>query len=566
MPLTTARPAAALAAGILALSVGLSGVVPAAALPASTLATTTPTPISVIVPITAPVSTTGLIPAEDLARYTDQFGPLTRQLDAVAGTSAVLAVDPMILASIRVLGRSAPESAVAWLDRLSTLPNESFALAYGDADVVIAARTQTLDALVPSGFGFALDAADFAETPTEEPSETPSPDATDAPDADAAPPFPTTADLLAWPSSLPRIAWPAGGDLGADDVQPLATAGYGAVIVNSANVSGERGPIASIDGLTGIVANAELSASLLAAASAVSEPERVTALATLREVVGHAASERGFVIALDRRQPSTFPGLRDALDLVDDLPSAELVPLADLLTSRAVPSAKLGAGPDTEEREAVVSALTVAASRERAFSSVLVDRSQLLDPRRLERIALYSTGWIDDRAAWLLATEAFTERSTEILGSVRIERGNDVVLLARNTDLRVAVSNALPYPVKVRVSVHPQRPLLQVEGDVELTVEPESTGAAQVPVEAVTNGDVAVRVTVTSPTGVSIDTGFTRLTLQAEWEGIGTGIVVALLALVFGAGLVRVFIRRRTVGDADGAAAAEERATGGADD
>ncbi|HAN26073.1 MAG TPA: hypothetical protein DCP95_16120, partial [Microbacterium ginsengisoli] len=62
-------------------------------------------------------------------------GLLDAELTAVAGTAAVLAVDPAVVASIRVLGSSAPASARAWLQRLMTLPNERFALQYGDADV-----------------------------------------------------------------------------------------------------------------------------------------------------------------------------------------------------------------------------------------------------------------------------------------------------------------------------------------------------------------------------------------------------------------------------------------------
>src|SRR5690606_10561431 len=101
---------------------------------------------------------------------TGPFGALTRQLDAVAGTPAVIALDPMILASIRVLGSSAPESARQWLARLGALSNEVFLLAYGDADLVAAVRSGTLAELQPAGFGFALDPANFSPAETEVPS------------------------------------------------------------------------------------------------------------------------------------------------------------------------------------------------------------------------------------------------------------------------------------------------------------------------------------------------------------------------------------------------------------
>src|SRR5690606_22917081 len=107
-------------------------------------------------------TTTGLVPAEELAQLTGPTGDLTRQIDAVAGTPVAIALDPQIVASIRVLGAAAPESARQWLARLGALSNEIFLLGYGDADLGAAIRTGTLDALQPSGFGFALDPANFA--------------------------------------------------------------------------------------------------------------------------------------------------------------------------------------------------------------------------------------------------------------------------------------------------------------------------------------------------------------------------------------------------------------------
>jgi hypothetical protein len=137
---------------------------------------------------------------------------LTRQLDAVIGTPAVIGLDPMIVASIQVLGSAAPASAIGWLDQLRTSGNEIFALAYADADLASLAQANALNLREPIDFDFAIDPRNFG--PAASASPTPSPAATSTePPADgggARPPLPTDAsEVLAWSYTLDDIAWPA---------------------------------------------------------------------------------------------------------------------------------------------------------------------------------------------------------------------------------------------------------------------------------------------------------------------------------------------------------------------
>lgn len=567
MPLTTRRGLRALASGLLAVGLGLTALAPAAAAPrpdgpevgtrlASSRQVTPgsgPLSVSVLVPIIVPPTVTGLIPVDDLENYTGPFGTLTRQLDAVTGTATTLAIDPMILASIRVLGSSAPESALAWLARLETLPNATFTLAYADADLISAARTDTLGALRPSGFTAALDPADFSPVETPAPSETPDPTPSPTPDPDQAPPFPTTDELLAWSSALPAIAWPANELVAGTDLAPLAAAGYADVVVSSELV-GSSSPLVALDGIQGIVSDAQLSTTFRASVSALSESDRAAALLALDAALAAevtAAPGRGVVLTLGRNWPNAMTGIVESLAHLQLSTSAQLVPLTDILATPPT-AATLGEGTTDAEREQAFTSLAEDAARELPFSSVLVDPAPLLDRRSLERIALYTIAWQSDETGWTEGVDAFHTRSAEILASVQIERGSDVVLLARNTDFRVAVSNTLPYAVSVRVRIIPQSPILRAQGEEELTVEPESTGSVRIPVEAVANGDVIVQTTLHSPTGVPIDSAYVRVTAQAEWEGIGTTLVVVLLVLVFGAGIVRIVVQRRRAREAGG--------------
>jgi hypothetical protein len=523
---------------------------------------TGPVSVAVIAPITLPPTTSGLVSSDDLETLTGPFGALTRQLDALAGTPAAIALDPMILASIRVLGSAAPESARQWLTRLGALSNEVFLLAYADADLVPAARTGTLADLQPSGFGFALDPADFS--PAETPAPTPTPTPTGAVDPDAAPPFPTTDDLLAWPSTLPRIAWPS-TDVGAGDLAALVEAGYEDVIVSSTTTDDPSAPLISLDGIRGVVVDDSLTESLMAAAGAASTTVRATALDALdAQLAAETASHpgRGLVLTLDRTWPSAQPGLSDALARLASTTSASFVTLGDILATAPI-AGELGEGTDTDERDAVFTALAQDAAAETSFSSVLDDPAPLLDPRRLERIALYALAWHDDESGWTDAVAAFRQRSDEIVTSVKLEQGSDMALLAAHANVKIAVSNALPYPVNVRVSIDPQGPILRVLESQLLTVEPESTATAVIPVEAVANGQVTVLTSIESPTGVPLDSGHASVTVHAEWEGIGTLVVVVVLVLIFLAGLLRLIVtRRRRSRAAAASASASEKSDG----
>ena len=111
----------------LTVTAGGAAAAPGAALVPSATTASVATEVALIAPLTVPSGNGGLISAEALADYTEPLGILTRQLDALAGTPLTVAIDPMILVSIRVLGTSAPESARNWLEQLSlSSPTRSF--------------------------------------------------------------------------------------------------------------------------------------------------------------------------------------------------------------------------------------------------------------------------------------------------------------------------------------------------------------------------------------------------------------------------------------------------------
>src|SRR5690554_15602 len=139
-----------LVSALLALALTTGGVLGAAATASAAEAATTR--LALAVPLTVPPESTGLIPADRLESYTSPTGILTRTLDAVEGHTVTIGIDPMIIASIRILGNTAPDSALLWLDRLKNVNNETFALSYADSDLAALSQAGSTTVLAPTSF------------------------------------------------------------------------------------------------------------------------------------------------------------------------------------------------------------------------------------------------------------------------------------------------------------------------------------------------------------------------------------------------------------------------------
>jgi hypothetical protein len=343
------------------------------------------------------------------------------------------------------------------------------------------------------------------------------------------------------------VAWPADNTLTTDTVAAIGAAGYESVIVSSTNVS-DAGPTVNLGDTTGIVSDATISELVRAATYAASELELIDALealdASLTAFAG--ASPGGEVVAtLDRHWPFLSYHLTEVIARLTASPSVTFGTLAETI-ERPATSATVTGDPEEAGRLSVISSALSSLSGEAQFATVLADPLLITAPRRLEMLALLSVSWLPDPDGWAASSAKFLAKSSEILGSVRIVHGSDLVLLSRSTEVRVAVSNSLPYPVTVRVSITPQRPLMRViENSVVLEIEQDATKTAFIPVEAITNGVVTIQVVITSPTGVSIDSGFVRARLQAEWETVGTVVVLAIIVLIFALGIARTILKRR---------------------
>lgn len=509
--------------------------------------------VGVIAPISVPYTPDGLITAADLEQFTSPAGVLGQRLQSIIGRPVTIATDPMVAASIRTLGTSAPTSAAQWLTRLSSATNDSFALPYANADA-----TATLQAAgvlpAPSGFEFAMDPQDFT------------PDALS--DGENDPLLPDMTELMAVPQSLGPIAWPRPGTVGSGDLSQLRAAGYSTVLLSSADVQGEGvAPVVTIDGAPVVIGHAELSALLDATVDATSDTEwNRNASRLLSTLATTALRNGGRTVVLTLDPPGTTDlgqRLTPTLELLSTQAWASLSPLTPILeAATSAPEAALIEGAQPAERVETVRRLLDAEHRDSLIATAAAEPSRLVDERRLALLSVLTGSLARHPEAWAAASTAFLDRSAELANAVHVTERGQILVLADRTQLPITVQNDLDQVAIVTLQTRALTGGLAIEQQlIEVTVEPQSQRNVQVPVQSVSNGSVTVVVSLTSAAGVPIGESVSlQVNVQAGWETAGFIAVMALVLLVFIVGVVRTVLRRRRGREAHDAVEQDERA------
>lgn len=516
------------------------------------------TQVALAVPITVPPNATGLISPDDLASYTSSNGLLTRELDQVTGRNVALGIDPMILASIRVLGTSAPLTAQVWLARLSAMTNETFALTYADTDLAAATQAGVNGILVPTSF--TIDASLFpgATTPTPTPtgSSSPVPTTTAGP---VAPLLPTVQTLTAWQYTVPGIAWPADNTVIEDDLDDFAKAQLTTTLLSSENVtysdtSYTQNSPTTVAKHAALVSDATVSRYFRSAAAATDELSWSSAMSGLAAAVATISRERPaeartLLATLGRTSPEANFRLGQTIDTLNTLPWVHAAGFADLAAAASNPgiSATITAKPEPAERVQAAEALLSSEAKVSSFSSILTDPTVLTGERRLALMGVLANSWSSDAAGWKVATGKYEQHSSDLVESVKIADTSSFVLTSARSNLPITVSNKLAWPVTVFVTVRsPNGSLNVVDKHVQLTLEADSQAKALVPVESLANGDVTVEATLSSATNVAVGSAaFFSVDVQAGWETVLTAVVAVLVVGVFGFGIWRNIAKRR---------------------
>lgn len=522
-----------------------------------------PVQLAVAMPITTPAGSEGLIPAEELASYTDPTGLLSRQLDGVIDRPVAIAIDPMIIASIRILGSSAPPSATGWLERLSRATNDIFPLGYADADIALQAQAGSKTVLAPISFDWLIDPELFTETPPgPEETSTATPGATDAPTPSPAPSPgpgipPTSAGLLDWDYTMTDVGWPGSGVVAEDDLGVFAASGLTTTILDGGNVkrsSDSRTPnaVLSLGSGRGLATDDAVSEALRTAARAGTDDEWRAAMAEASSQLAVVAAERPgtartLLATFDRGWQAGPNRLGQTIDALAGVPWQSPATLREARSAPPATDVIFRARAEADDRVDLARLLLSREAEVGSFSTALEDPVTITGAHRLELLALLAASWADDPNGWQEAVAASLAASGEILRSVTVTTKGPINVVGSKVDVPVTLSNSLGQAVSVRVRVVPSNGRLLVGDDVEATVDADSARTVFIPVTAaIGNGDVTLRVSLFTPDGTRIDQpAQIPVSVNADWEGLGSLIFAVIVIAFFGFGVWRNILRRR---------------------
>ena len=490
-----------------------------------------------IVPITA-TPAGDLLSATELTALTGPTGALTVQLNGVAGTPAVLAIDPSIPAAIRVLGPNAPPTATAWLARLEALPNERFLLQFGDADVAAqAAAGLSAPLTVPSFDPFTNPSGKTPATP----SPTPMPGVVTPLGGE---------DLTAISGARDDLLWPR-GQVTAQEIATMSryapAGGTSAlpILPSTTFVSGTKdapvAPHGTVGGTSVLVTDAAVSDALSSAAAQSDASRRGAALTEANAMLWFAAPGSTVLAGLSRAEVRSDQGLTAAVTAFSAGQDGRLgrvlsTPAADLAVATT----------SAADRANAVVALNGDAGRVAEFATILDRPEDLTVRERISIMRLLGVGVHTTPSDFATALAAHREATQKTLNAVGIQQSNPILISAK-VDVPVWVRNDLPFPVHVRLHAVATDPRIDVPPLTVVDAHPSSTTPVKIPVEArVANAEVDLSMKLTSPTGVAIGTSQTaQLTIRAEWETIGLIVFGSLAALLIAGGIFRTVHRRR---------------------
>ncbi|MBO9626535.1 MAG: hypothetical protein J7484_09200, partial [Microbacterium sp.] len=403
--------------------------------------------VTVLVPITATPAGRALLTRDELIELTAPDGDLTAQLEGVSGTSAVLAVDPSIPAAIRALGTSAPVQVSDWLIRLENLPNERFALQFGDADPTTQAQAGLPALLQPTTLAPFLLPADFQPQPGASGTPTATPDPTPT----TGPQLPDDQTLTEIDGAVSGILWPRGG-VTTDDLARFAEYVDRTVttILPSTSLADLPSGHATVDGHDVLVTDAAASEAFSQAAAEPDAAARGRSLAAANAALfftGQQAAGTPLLVGLDRDDNRTADALREAIVAAD-------TPGVGLTSLRSAPATNATLSDDAADARGASLQLLLAEEGElAAFSTILDDPQVLLSPERIRIMRTIGAGSSDKRFDADVTAHRKATRTT--LSAVDIPQSSTIQLLTANADLPFGVRNDLPWPVNIRLTVRP---------------------------------------------------------------------------------------------------------------
>jgi hypothetical protein len=495
--------------------------------------------LSTVIPVLAPASTTGVVDIAAQQQLAGPDGAWSRALRAAqAAPESTIALDPAVLASIRLAGDAAPPEARAFLDGLGRLPNETVPLPYADADVTLERAAGLHSVLAPRSFAGVTVATADGTGPTP------------APTASAA----SAADLTAWTWSDQQVAWPVPHTTSAADLAALGREGD-AVLLPSDDLRDDTparrraGPLASIGSTRVLVADASTS-SLLVAASADGAGGDA-ALATLAGVLATAAvtGETGAVLATVGRATDTTH-LDRVLSVLGRQSWISMRSLGQVAAGDAQ-GVRLRAGSVPSARVATARSLVASEDSVQQLGKAIpadADADTVTAPQRLALLGMLSAAWRSDDTAWRTASSTADQGFRAVVGKVHLADQSAPNFVGSDGTFRAYVTNELPTPITVVIHAGASNGAVQFTGtaSVPVTVPANSQGRGQLAFRTIRNGSTDLTLRLTTPDGTVIDElDSNGATVRAGFDTIVAVALLTALGLLLALGVYRNVKRRR---------------------
>lgn len=495
--------------------------------------------LGAVIPILAPQGSTGVVDIASQQTLTAPDGAWSRALRAAQrDPQAAIALDPEVIASIRIAGDAAPPEVQGFLTELSGLPNEFLRLPYGDTDVTLVRAAGARSSLDPDSFaGVTLAAAD-AGGPTPAPTATAGSTTADA------------TDLTDWNWSDRAFAWPVPRTSSNADIARFARDGDQVLLssddVQDSAVRRTSGALARVEGAQVVVSDSSVS-SLLVAASAEG-PSGDAALATLVGVLATAAvtGESSAVVATVGRTSDTSR-LAPVLDLLGRQPWIRSSAISDLGDASAATTLQLRTGTVAAARVSTARSLLSGEHQVQELGAAAVSGADTVTaPSRLALLALLSAAWRGNDDVWEDAATGAEAGFRAVLGMVSLAQGADSNAIGTDGTLKVTVKNTLAVPVAVTVRASASNNRLQFPVPSARVIVPAGgQNVAKLNYRSISNGSTDVSLTLSTKNGTVLARGQREFTVAAGFDTIVAIVLLVALALLLGLGVYRNITRRR---------------------
>ncbi|MDR0505163.1 MAG: DUF6049 family protein [Bifidobacteriaceae bacterium] len=192
----------------------------------------------------------------------------------------------------------------------------------------------------------------------------------------------------------------------------------------------------------------------------------------------------------------------------------------------------------------LVDQLTTRWQRLQDFAQITENPEQLIEPYRKKLVEPLAVS-ISNEQGRRLANRLINQLD-ELFSQVGVAHDSTVTMISAAGDLPVVLNNQMDEPVQVRVNLLPANASLVAKQSIDVELLPQSDVTVRLPVRALANGQVDVKVQILTVCGELITTAATlRVRVHAEWETVSTAVFAGIIAVAFVIGLIRSIRRRR---------------------